>query len=65
MEVLHLGKWFQKLNHSFDLIIGKANEVDYQAGRSDAFYHKYTYDGENRLTDVKTINNILRETQID
>ncbi|MDQ6845604.1 MAG: hypothetical protein M3Z92_14870 [Bacteroidota bacterium] len=40
--------------YKYDLISGKVNEVAYQPGIPDAFYHKYMYDAENRLTDVYT-----------
>lgn len=45
---------FKKIVYDYDLISGKVNMVSYQPGRSDAFYHKYQYDAENRLTDVFT-----------
>lgn len=37
-----------------DLITGKVNSVAYQPGKIDAFYHRYSYDAENRLTQVET-----------
>ncbi|WP_139169978.1 RHS repeat protein [Chitinophaga terrae (ex Kim and Jung 2007)] len=40
--------------YNYDLISGKVNKVSYQPGSLDAFYHRYTYDAENRLTDVET-----------
>jgi RHS repeat-associated protein len=45
---------FKRMVYNFDLISGKVNQVSYQPGSTDAFYHKYAYDGENRLTDVYT-----------
>ena len=39
---------------NYDLISGKVNEVAYQPGQADAFYHRYSYDAENKLTDVET-----------
>ena len=48
------GNRFKKIQYNYDLISGKVNEVAYQPGAADAFYHKYTYDAENRLTDVET-----------
>jgi hypothetical protein len=47
---------FKKFIYSYDLISGKVNTVDYQPGQADAFYHKYSYDAENRLTKVETSN---------
>jgi len=40
--------------YKYDLISGKVNGVDYQPGQPDAFYHRYYYDAENRLTSVLT-----------
>jgi RHS repeat-associated protein len=45
---------FKKIEYHYDLISGKVNEVAYQAGKIDAFYHRYSYDAENRLTTVAT-----------
>ena len=43
---------FKLIAYNYDLISGKVNEVDYQPGRSDAFYEMYSYDAENRITAV-------------
>lgn len=48
------GNRWKKLVYDYDLVSGKVNEVAYQPGAADAFYHKYSYDAENRLTDVET-----------
>lgn len=48
------GNRFKKVVYEFDLVSGKVNQVSYQPGQSDAYYHRYVYDGENRLTDVYT-----------
>jgi hypothetical protein len=45
---------FKKMVYQFDLISGKVNHVAYQPGATDAFYHRYSYDAENRLTIVET-----------
>jgi hypothetical protein len=42
------------MRYDYDLISGKVNEVQYQPGKPDAFYHRYHYDAENRLTAVQT-----------
>jgi RHS repeat-associated protein len=44
----------KKIVYQYDLISGKANFVAYQSGQKDAFYHRYSYDAENRLTNVET-----------
>lgn len=45
---------FKKIAYNYDLISGKVNKVSYQPGNIDAFYHRYRYDAENRITDVET-----------
>ncbi|HEY8898342.1 MAG TPA: DUF6443 domain-containing protein [Niastella sp.] len=44
----------KKIAYDFDLVSGKVNQVSYQPGMPDAFYHKYVYDAENRITNVLT-----------
>ncbi|MBK8406105.1 MAG: hypothetical protein IPL25_19155 [Saprospiraceae bacterium] len=44
----------QKTEYKYDLISGKVNEVQYQSGLPDAFYHRYQYDADNRITKVQT-----------
>ncbi len=51
---LIVGNRFKKITYKYDLISGKVNEVAYQPGQADAFYHRYMYDAENKLTDVQT-----------
>jgi RHS repeat-associated protein len=53
------GNRFKKITYDYDLISGKVNAVHYQPGQADAFYHKYYYDAENRLTDVYTSKDSL------
>jgi len=48
------GNRWKKLVYKYDLISGKVNEVAYQPGMPDQFYHRYEYDAENRLVNVKT-----------
>lgn len=46
-------RW-KKIAYSYDLISGKVNTISYQPGQADAFYHRYRYDAENRITNVET-----------
>lgn len=46
-------RW-KRINYDYDLVSGKVNMVSYQPGRKDAFYHRYSYDAENRITGVAT-----------
>jgi RHS repeat-associated protein len=48
------GNRFKKIVYRYDLISGKVNHVAYQPGQVDAFYHRYSYDAENRITNVAT-----------
>ena len=43
--------------YTYDLISGKVNKVSYQPGMDDSFYHKYEYDGDNRLVSAYTSRN--------
>src|SRR6185312_561622 len=45
---------YKRICYDYDLVSGKVNGVDYQPGNSDAFYYRYQYDAENRLTNVLT-----------
>jgi YD repeat-containing protein len=50
------GNRFKKLVYNYDLVSGKVNTISYQANQPDAFYHRYFYNAENKLTDVETSN---------
>jgi len=50
---------YKKINYDYDLISRKMNEVKYQDKQPDAFYHKYYYDADNRITNVYTSRNGL------
>jgi RHS repeat-associated protein len=45
---------YKLIAYHYDLISGKVNQVHYQPGERDEFYHRYEYDAENRITDVYT-----------
>ncbi|MFS2186922.1 RHS repeat-associated core domain-containing protein [Mucilaginibacter sp. Mucisp84] len=44
----------KRIDYEYDLISGKTNFVRYQDGQPDAFYYRYRYDAENRLTSAWT-----------
>ncbi len=46
------GNRFKKTVYNFDISSSKVNQVTYQHGFADAFYHNYFYDAENRITNV-------------
>jgi RHS repeat-associated protein len=45
---------FKRFVYRHDLLSGNVTEVAYQAGKRDAFYHRYSYDAESRITNVET-----------
>ncbi|MBC7388106.1 MAG: hypothetical protein H7329_02750 [Opitutaceae bacterium] len=45
---------YKHITYDYDLISGKVNQVNYQPDQPDAFYHRYSYDAENRLTKAET-----------
>jgi RHS repeat-associated protein len=53
------GNRWKKISYQYDLISGKVNMVMYQPMTRDAFYHRYSYDAENRLTLVETSRDSL------
>jgi RHS repeat-associated protein len=53
-EMAAIDQRFKKIVYNYDLISGKVNMVSYQPGSYDAFYHRYQYDGANKLTIVET-----------
>jgi RHS repeat-associated protein len=44
----------KKTEYEYDLISGNVNKISYQKGAFDQFYHRYSYDEDNRLTAVYT-----------
>lgn len=46
-----------QLDYEYDLITGNVNEVAFQKGTKDQFFHRYTYDADNRLVKAKTSKN--------
>jgi RHS repeat-associated protein len=50
---------FKLIRYDYDLISGKVNQIRYQPGFADAFYHQYSYDAENRVTAVRTSTDSL------
>ena len=50
---------YKKIVYNYDLISGKVNQVSYQSGMADQFYHRYEYDAENRITAVCTSHDSL------
>lgn len=53
-ELEALGQRFHRLAYDYDLVSGNVNEVRYQAGEPDQLTHRYSYDADNRLAEVKS-----------
>jgi RHS repeat-associated protein len=53
-KMAKVGHRFKRMAYNYDLVSNKVNEVAYQPGAADAFYHRYTYDADNRITNVLT-----------
>lgn len=53
--ITHDGNVLAKtVDYEYDLISGKVNKVYYQKAKTDQLIHQYAYDGDNRITEVKT-----------
>lgn len=50
------GNRWKKFVYHYDLISGKVNEVAFNAGKADQYFHKYLYDADNRLVRAKFID---------
>jgi RHS repeat-associated protein len=53
-ELSGVGYEFFTMYYQYDIISGKMNEVHYQEGKEDQFFHRYDYDADNRITGVRT-----------
>ncbi|NQY09765.1 MAG: RHS repeat-associated core domain-containing protein [Flavobacteriales bacterium] len=51
-DIAGLGK--KHIGYQYDLISGNVLVVSYNAGKSDQFYHRYTYDSDNRIVNAET-----------
>ena len=45
---------FKRTDYNYDVISGNVHRVDYQNGQVDQWHHAYTYDMDNRITQVYT-----------
>jgi RHS repeat-associated protein len=53
------GNRWKRMEYQYDLISGKVNQVAYQPGMIDGYYHRYEYDAENKLTEVYSSRDAL------
>lgn len=50
---------FKRVEYEYDLISGNVHAVYYQRKQRDQFTHRYSYDADNRIVEVKTSDNGL------
>jgi len=53
------GQEYKRIDYDYDLLSGKINMLSYNRGHGDQFYHQYTYDADNRITNVATSNDAI------
>jgi RHS repeat-associated protein len=56
-ELDAFGRRFVLLEYAYDLISGNVKEVVFQRTLPEQFFHRYSYDADNRITEVKTSRN--------
>ena len=54
MAITGSDQHIKKVKYDYDLISGNVHRVIYQENHPDQFIHRYTYDADNRITDVET-----------
>lgn len=42
----------KRIDYHYDLVSGNVNEVWYQHGQADRYYHRYQFDADNRITET-------------
>lgn len=45
---------YKRVDYNYDLISGKVNMLSYNRGWPDQYYQRYSYDADNRITEVNT-----------
>jgi RHS repeat-associated protein len=53
----------KQVDYEYDLVSGKVNQVYYQKNQPDQLIHSYSYDGDNRITQVQTSTDSIIWTQ--
>ena len=59
-DLTHLQQQFKRIEYDYDLVSGNVNEVRYQPGQCDQFYHRYHYDADNRIDSVWTSTDAIQ-----
>jgi len=47
---------YKRIDYNYDLVSGKVNMLSYNRSHADQYYQRYTYDADNRITQVETSN---------
>jgi len=53
-DLAPMGQDFKRAEYNYDLVSGNVNQLAYQPGEADQFYHRYSYDADNRITAAHT-----------
>ena len=53
-ELSVLGQDLKLITYDFDLISGNTNQVNYQEGEADQYFHRYVYNAHEQLSSVQT-----------
>lgn len=55
-ELDYINQRYKRIDYDYDVISGKVNLVSYNRSFPDQYYHRYSYDADNRITKVETSN---------
>jgi hypothetical protein len=47
---------FKRVDYDYDMLSGKVNMLTYSRGFTDQYYHRYSYDADNRITRAESSN---------
>jgi RHS repeat-associated protein len=53
-NLIALNQHIKHLEYTYDLVSGNVQQVAYQEGEQDQFFHRYGYDADNRITKALT-----------
>jgi hypothetical protein len=53
-ELNSVNNQYKKINYFYDLVSNKVNLIIFDKGKNDEYQHRYTYDADNRVTQMET-----------
>ena len=59
ISLKNINQQLKYFEYDYDLVSGNIHQISYQKGKPDAFYHRYLYDADNRITNVFTSHDAL------